>query len=166
MSLRPRAPDISLTCASERRNVSLRGCGGGVRFAAATQATLAGHPFACRFGRWLWINAATDCGRQPQLPDRIATVAGPLRHTWRTPLPRLPDRNRAKSLIQLRKADRKVSKVLKDSEDQDLTYPQTPKTKGRPASVAITLVASSICRFHLQARSEPTMPAKPVLEPT
>ena len=49
----------------------------GMRFANATQATLAGHPFACRFGRWLWISAATDCGRQPQLPDRIATVAGP-----------------------------------------------------------------------------------------
>jgi hypothetical protein len=81
-------------------------------------------------------------------------------------LPLLPDRKLAKSLIQLRKTDRKVSKALKESEDQDLTYPQKPKTKGRPASVAIALVASSICRFCLQARSEPTMVAKPALEPT
>jgi hypothetical protein len=100
------------------------------------------------------------------LPDSIATFAGPQRHTWRTLLPQLPDRKLSKSLIQLRKASRKESKALKDSEDQDLTYPQKPKTKGRPVSVAIVSVASSICRFCLQDRSEPTMAAKPVLELT
>ena len=97
----------------------------------------------------MWISTATHHGRQPHLPDRIATVAGPQRHTWRTRLPQLPDRNFAKSLIQQRKADCKVSKVLKDSEDQGLTYPQNPETQRRPASVAITLVASPICRFVL-----------------
>jgi hypothetical protein len=60
----------------------------------------------------------------PHLPDRNATAAGPQRHTWRTPLPQLPDRDRSKSLIQIRKDSHKVSKVLKDREDQDLTYQQ------------------------------------------
>jgi len=97
----------------------------------------------------LWISTATHRGRQPHLPDRIATVAGPQHHTWRTRLPQLPDRNFAKSLMQKRKSNCKVCKALKDSEDQDLTYPQNPETNRRPASVAITLVASSICRFVL-----------------
>ena len=78
----------------------------------------------------LWISTATHRGRQPHLPDRIATVAGPQRHTWRTRLPHLPDRNLAKSLMQQRKSNFKVCKTLKDSEDRDLTYPQNPEPRG------------------------------------
>lgn len=59
----------------------------------------------------------------------------------------MPDGKRAKSLIYREKSERKVSKALKDSEDLDLTYPQIPKSKGCPASVAIALVTPSICRF-------------------
>lgn len=59
----------------------------------------------------------------------------------------MPDGKRAKPLIYREKAECKVSKALKDSEDPDLTYPQMQRNKGRPASVAIALVASSICRF-------------------
>ena len=59
----------------------------------------------------------------------------------------MPDGRRAKSLIYRKKAERKVSKALKDSEDLDLTYPQMSKSKGCPASVAIALVVPSICRF-------------------
>jgi hypothetical protein len=81
------------------------------------------------------------------LTDAIATDAGPYRHTWRTGLPQMPDGKRAKPLIYREKAECKVSKALKDSEDLDLTYPQIPKSKGCPASVAIALVVPSICRF-------------------
>lgn len=59
----------------------------------------------------------------------------------------MPDEKRANPLIYREKAECKVSKALKDSEDLDLTYPQIPSTRGCPASVAIALVASSICRF-------------------
>ncbi len=59
----------------------------------------------------------------------------------------MPDEKRAKPLIYREKADCKVSKALKDSEDLDLTYPQMPRNKGCPPSVAIALVAPSICRF-------------------
>jgi len=59
----------------------------------------------------------------------------------------MPDGKRAKPLIYRGKAECKVSKALKDSEDLDLTYPQIPKSKGCPASVAIALVVTSICRF-------------------
>jgi len=59
----------------------------------------------------------------------------------------MPDEKRAKPLIYREKAERKVSKVLKDSEDLDLTYLQMPRNKGCPASVATALVAFSICRF-------------------
>lgn len=97
--------------------------------------------------RPLWISCASDGGRQPHLTDAIATDAGPCRHTWRTGLPQLPDGKHAKPLICREKAERKVSKALKDIEDQDLTYPQKPKSKGCPASVAIALFALSICRF-------------------
>lgn len=57
------------------------------------------------------------------------------------------DEKRAKPLIYREKAECKVSKALKDSEDLDLTYPQMPRNKGCPASVAIALDAPSICRF-------------------
>lgn len=116
--------------------------------------------------RLLWISCAPDAGRQPHLTDAIATDAGPFRHTWRTGLPHLPDTKCAKPLIYRDKDECKVSKALKDSEDLDLTYPQTPRKKGCPASVAIMLVAPSICRFVFYAPSEPTMLAKPVLEAT
>lgn len=59
----------------------------------------------------------------------------------------MPDGKRAKPLIYRKKAERKVSKALKDTEDLGLTYPQEPRNKGRPASVAIALFAPSICRF-------------------
>jgi hypothetical protein len=59
----------------------------------------------------------------------------------------MPDGKRAKPLIYREKDGCKVSKALKDSEDLDLTYPQIPRNKVCPASVAIALVASSICRF-------------------
>ena len=59
----------------------------------------------------------------------------------------MPDEKRAKPLIYREKAECKISEALKDSEDLDLTYPQVPRNKGCPASVAIALVASSICRF-------------------
>ena len=59
----------------------------------------------------------------------------------------MPDGKFAKSLIYREKAERKVSKALKDIEDLGLTYPQKPKSKGCPASVAIALFAPSICRF-------------------
>ena len=78
----------------------------------------------------------------------------------------MPDGKRAKPLIYREKAECKVSKALKDSEDLDLTYPQMSRNKGCPASVAFALVASSICIFVFQAPSEPTMLPKPVLEAT
>lgn len=59
----------------------------------------------------------------------------------------MPDGKRAKPLIYREKAECKICKALKDSEDLDLTYPQMPRTRGCPASVAIALVESSICRF-------------------
>jgi hypothetical protein len=59
----------------------------------------------------------------------------------------MPDGKRAKPLIYREKVECKVSKALKDSEDLDLTYPQMPRNKGCPASVAIALVLPSICRF-------------------
>ena len=55
----------------------------------------------------------------------------------------MPDRKRAKPLIYREKYECKVSKALKDSEDLDLTYPQMPRSKGCPVSVAIALVAPS-----------------------
>lgn len=76
----------------------------------------------------------------------------------------MPDGNPPKPLVYKAKTDRKVSKALKDGEDLGLTYPQMPGSKGCPASVAIALVAPSICSFALQGLSEPTMLAKPVLE--
>jgi hypothetical protein len=59
----------------------------------------------------------------------------------------MPDGKRAKPLIYREKAERKVCKALKDSEDLDLTYPQIPRNRGCPATVAIVSVASLICRF-------------------
>ena len=59
----------------------------------------------------------------------------------------MPDGKRAKSLTYWEKTERRVSKALKDSEDLDLTYPQIPKSKACPASVAIALVGPLICRF-------------------
>ena len=59
----------------------------------------------------------------------------------------MPDGKRAKPLIYREKVECKVSKALKDCEDLDLTYPQMPRNKGCPASVAIALVVPSICRF-------------------
>lgn len=56
----------------------------------------------------------------------------------------MPDKNRPKSLIYKEKSNHKVSKALKDSEDLALTYPQKPRSKGCPASVAI---ASTARRF-------------------
>lgn len=100
------------------------------------------------------------------MPDAIATDAGLHRHTWRTGLPQMPDRELSKYLIYMDKCDRKVSKVLKESEDLGLTYPQDPRSKNCPASVAIALVLPPFCRFIYQVLDEPTMRDKPVLEAT
>ena len=42
----------------------------------------------------------------------------------------MPDGERAKPLIYREKAECKVSKALKDSEDLDLTYPQIAEKQG------------------------------------
>ena len=76
----------------------------------------------------------------------------------------MPDEKRAKPLSYKEKSECKVSKALKDIEVQGLTYPQMPENTGRPASVAITSLASSICRVIYQAHLEPTMTAEPTLE--
>jgi hypothetical protein len=100
------------------------------------------------------------------MTDTIATVAGPHRHTWRTGLPQSPDGERSKPLIYIEKAACKVSKAIKDIEDLDLTCPQPRRQNTCPASVAIAFDVASICRFIVKVTSEPTMPAKPVLEAT
>lgn len=78
----------------------------------------------------------------------------------------MPDRKLSKSLIYKEKSNLKVSKVLNDIKDLGLTYPQKPRNKSCPASVAITSTAPAICRFIFQFPSESTMRDKLVLETT